>query len=61
MLSQTATNSYKTKWLEAERELAVRGVFLPPQTAIDDYFLIPDAPRMPHLEDESNPKDTPTL
>ncbi len=56
MLSQTATDSHKIKWMKAERELAVRGVLLPHQTLIHECFLTPSDRYVPLIDEEVGPQ-----
>ncbi len=56
MLSQTATDSHKVKWIEEERELAVRGVLLPHQTLIHEFFLTPNDRYGPRIDEEVGPQ-----
>ena len=52
MLSQQTTKSHKVKWAEAERELAIRGVFLPPHPVNHEYFSTPKSTFEPQTGEE---------
>lgn len=52
MLSQRTTKPHSVQWAEAERELAIRGVFLPPQPVIREYFSTPDDSHLPLTDEE---------
>ena len=57
MLSQPKTKPHKVKWAEAERELAIRGVFLPPPPVSREYFSTPDDPYVPQTTEELDPQE----
>ena len=52
MLSQRTTKPHSVQWAEAERELAIRGIFLPPYPVSHEYFSIPKDADVQHtIED----------
>ncbi len=59
MLSQPTTKPHKVKWAEAERELAIRGVFLPSPPVSREYFSTPNDPYVPQIIDEPDPHEVP--
>ena len=55
MLSQRTAKSHGVKWAEAERELVIRGVFLPSFPVNREYFSIPQDPDVPQIAEEPDP------
>jgi hypothetical protein len=47
------------KWAEAERELAIRGVFLPPLPVVREYFSTPNDSLVPQIAEEPDLKEAP--
>ena len=54
MLSQRTTKPHSVKWAEAERELAIRGIFLPSHPANREHFSTPNDTYAPQTDEESN-------
>lgn len=54
MLRQNQMKPHKVKWTEAERELAVRGVFLPSHAVANEYLLVPEKLNVTQLEEEDD-------
>ena len=60
MLSQPTTKSHRVKWAEAERALAIRGVFLPSTPVGREYFSTPNDSYVPQpTEDLDTQEDLP--
>ena len=59
MLSQPTTKPHRVKWAEAERELAIRGVFLPPPPVVREYFSTPNDSLVPQIAEEPDPQEVP--
>ena len=47
MLSKRTIKSHRVKWIEAERELATRGVLIPSHSISYEYFPIHNEQRLP--------------
>ncbi len=52
MLSQRKAKSHRMKWVEAERELAIRGVFPLPYQVKPEYFLTSKEVFLPQVKDD---------
>ena len=52
MLSQRTTKPHQVKWAEAERELAIRGVVLPPYYVNEEYFSWSKGAHVPQTVEE---------
>ena len=52
MLSQRKMKPHRVKWAEAERELVIRGVILPPYSVNEEYFSWPKGARVPQTVEE---------
>ena len=57
MLSQRTAKSHGVKWAEAERELAIRGVFLPSLPVNREYFSTPKDTDVPQIIEEPAPQE----
>ena len=57
MLSQPTTKPHRIKWAEAERELAIRGVFLPSPLVSREYFSTPNDPYVPQTTEDTDPQE----
>ena len=60
MLSQPTTKSHRVKWAEAERELAIRGIFLPPLPVSREYFSTPNDSYVPQTTEDPGPQEEPS-
>ena len=56
MLKKRTVKPHRIKWIEAERELATRGVFPPSHSISYEYFPIDDEYRLPHPNKVLDPK-----
>ena len=52
MLSQRTTKPHSVQWAEAERELAIRGVFPSPHPVNPEYFSTPKDTYVPQTTEE---------
>lgn len=57
MLSQRKTKPHRVKWVEAERELAIRGVVWPPYHVNEECFSWPKGTYVPQIVEEPDSEE----